>query len=375
MRAPRLTALFLTTIVLATSTLCFGQRRKKTEEEMTQTLDIPRDPPSAVVADTHRLTFHVAPLSAKGLLSQQVRDGLRALMRQARGSQIVKVRAFVAGTGDMRRVQAIVSEVFTERHQPIPAVTVAQVGAIPMEGAQVVLEAIASARKPTNPNGLAWMSGQLATADEPILQVAPLVERSLQQMETALAGIGLAVADVLRVTCYLSAFGDVQQVQQNVAARFPQAGRTIVQLHRAPSNGLAECEGVARLRQSPGQPVKLVNPSGLPTPEAYSQVALIDASKIVISGSQLAFGSQEDDVRLAFQRLDRTLEALGAGLRDTAVCRLYPLHSRTAELIRKVRFEFFDQPNPPASTLVYFEGLPSLDASFAIDVIAVPAGR
>jgi enamine deaminase RidA (YjgF/YER057c/UK114 family) len=40
-------------------------------------------------------------------------------------------------------------------------------------------------------------------------------------------------------------------------------------------------------------------------------------------------------------------------------------------LIRKVRPEFYDQEHPPASTMLPFEGLPSLDAGFAVDVIAI----
>ena len=46
----------------------------------------------------------------------------------------------------MRRVQTIVSETFTERRQPLPALSVVQVGALPLEGAQVVMEAIAVKR-------------------------------------------------------------------------------------------------------------------------------------------------------------------------------------------------------------------------------------
>jgi hypothetical protein len=42
-----------------------------------------------------------------------------------------------------------------------------------------------------------------------------------------------------------------------------------------------------------------------------------------------------------------------------------------ADKVRALRFEFYDQTRPPASTMLPFEGLPSLDASFAIDVVAV----
>ncbi|MBZ5582914.1 MAG: hypothetical protein LAQ30_12085, partial [Acidobacteriia bacterium] len=99
-----------------------AQKKKKKEEE-TQTLQLPRELPGAVVGDTRRLTFHVTPLSSRGLLSQQVRDALKALGHQSGSNPILKIRAFVAGSGDARRVRDLVSEVFTDRRQPLPALT------------------------------------------------------------------------------------------------------------------------------------------------------------------------------------------------------------------------------------------------------------
>src|SRR3989442_8290288 len=95
--------------------------KKKKPEELPQTLDLPKDPPATVTAETSRLVFHVSPLSAKGLLSQQVRDALKALLKSSNGATIVKLRAFLAGSGDLRRVTAIVSETFTDKHLPLPA--------------------------------------------------------------------------------------------------------------------------------------------------------------------------------------------------------------------------------------------------------------
>src|SRR6266566_1376303 len=60
--------------------------KKKKPEEITQTLALPPDPPATVAADTSRLVFHVSPLSGKGLLSQQVRDALKALLRSSGGA-------------------------------------------------------------------------------------------------------------------------------------------------------------------------------------------------------------------------------------------------------------------------------------------------
>src|SRR5579871_3120625 len=92
-----------------------GKKKKGDDEDGRQALQLPKEPPSAGVAETARLSFYMSPLSAKGLLSQQVRDGLKALQRSVGSGTIVKLRAFVAGSGDMRRVQAIVSETFTDR--------------------------------------------------------------------------------------------------------------------------------------------------------------------------------------------------------------------------------------------------------------------
>src|SRR5277367_1017870 len=76
---------------------------KKKPKEQTQTPPPSRDLPNTVAASTGRLTFDASPLSGKGLLSQQTREALKSLLRTNRGT-IVALRAFVAGSGDLRRV-------------------------------------------------------------------------------------------------------------------------------------------------------------------------------------------------------------------------------------------------------------------------------
>ena len=130
----------------------------------------------------------MAPLTGKGLLSAQVRDGLKFLMRENRGT-IVKLRAFVAGTGDMRRVGTIVSEVFGEKRLPLPTVTTLQAGGLPMEGAQVVLESVAVEKKAPNPHGVVFLQTM-----------------SIEQIEAALRSVGLGGGRVQRATCFVPAW-------------------------------------------------------------------------------------------------------------------------------------------------------------------------
>lgn len=367
MNALRLVAAFL---ALAAILLSF-QRKKKTEEELTQTLEALPDPPHAVVAETRRLAFHVSPLTAKGLLSQQVRDGLRGLNRSVSGGTIVKVRAFVAGSGDLRRVQSIVSETFSERKLPLPALSVVQVGGLPLEGSQVVLESVSVAKKDVNPMGLAFISGQAHSTDRPGDPAAPLAKRSLTDLSTAVKGAGSEHGDVIRITCFMSTLDDLSEVRGMVAAQFPGAATNYIQIQRAPLRAIVECEGVARLRQAPAEPLKLINPDGLTASPNYSHVALVAAPKVALTGTQAAFGFEDKDARLAFQRLQRDLEQVKASIKDVAMSSIYPLSASIADQVRRIRFEFYDKAHPPASTMLPFEGLPAMDAGFAVDVVAV----
>jgi len=349
------------------------EQRKKKEEE-TQTLRLPIDLPTAITGDTRHLTYLVTPLSAKGLLSQQVRDGLKALAHLAGSDRVLKIRAFVAGSGDLRRVRDLVSEAFTDRKQPLPVLSLIQSGGLPMEGAQVLLEAIAASRKEVNPNGLAFLSGQAATSENPLDPVEPLTARALAGLRQAVKAAGAEPAGVLRVTCFLSSLDNVAASRKLVDDEYPKAAIDLVQTQRAPVRALAACEAVARLQSDPG-PVHMLNPQGLPAEAGQSQIALVNTPQVVLSGTQVSFGYQPADARLAFGRLGKMLEPEGVTSRDVVFAHYYPLSNGIAEQIRTLRGEFFSSTPPPAGTMVLIEGLPSMDAGFAVDVVAAKMNR
>jgi enamine deaminase RidA (YjgF/YER057c/UK114 family) len=338
-------------------------KKKKKKDEETQTLPPAIEPPSAVVVDTDRISFQVSQLSSKGLLSQQTRDALKTMLRTNRGATIVKLRAFVAGSGDLRRIGEIVAEVFTEKHQPLPALSVIQAGGLSMVGAQVVLESTALEKRPVNPNGLGFLSGQ----------AAPSVGQSLDKLKSALRSAGLEPADVLRATCFVSSLDDPAGIGSLISASFPSAAINYIQMQREPVNPASECEAVARLHAGSSADVRFVNPPELDSSPNYSQVVLVTSPKLVITGTQLAFGAQENDIRLAFERLRRALAQFKAGFEQIAMSHVYLTSTAMTEKVRAVRATFYNTATPPASTLLPFEGLPSLDATFGVDVIAVPA--
>ncbi len=354
-------------LILAAATLLCPAQKKKDAELPNQVLEPVRDPPMTVTVDPARLVFRMSPLSSKGLLSSQTRDALKWLIKQNRG--IVKLRAFVAGSGDVRRVQAIAAELFSEKRLPLPAISVVQVGSLPFPGVQVAIESIASdpKRRP-NPDGLAFVSGQLASVNRPYQPIRPLAEQSVTQLAETLMKAGVAVPDVLRITCFCSSTDGMQYLRERLYRDYRKAAINLVQQTREPYRTLVECEAVGRLGKPPQRPIVFLNP----VESRYSHIALVNAPKLVISGTQLAFGVRDDDARLAFQRLGKALEQAGTSFQNVIVSNIYPLSWPVADLVRKIRPEFYPAQGapPPAGTMVAFEGLPSLDASFAVDVVA-----
>src|SRR6201996_9063645 len=133
-----------------------AQKRRNNEQQKVQIQPLPPEPPMALAADSDSLDFHISPLLKSGGLSAQIRQSLNDLIRDTRGETIVKLRAFVAGSGDARRVQAQMIDLFSEHKLPLPALTILKVGGFGIEATQIIIEAVVSTHRSVNPNGLAF---------------------------------------------------------------------------------------------------------------------------------------------------------------------------------------------------------------------------
>lgn len=328
----------------------FQRRKKREQEEITQTLELPPEPPPATAADPARLAFLGTPLSSRGLLSQQTRDALRALMQNARGARFVRIRAFVAGPGDLRRVQAIVAETFADRKLPLPVLTVAQVGLLGQEGAQVQLEAVVEQRKPTG-EGVLFAAVSAEGAAE-----------AVQALQRAFEEAGVKPEAPASIVCGVSSAEGIEPIRQAVYRARPRAAYVGFQRQRIPAGPAVACQGAGVLERAPQGGVRQ-SPSGV----------ALGVGKIVFTSAQLAFRYEESDARLAYQRLDRTLQQAGASLKSAVVLNVYPLSDQLAGLAGRIRNEFVDSARPPAGLVMLLEGLPSIDGAFALEAVALPA--
>jgi enamine deaminase RidA (YjgF/YER057c/UK114 family) len=224
-----------------------------------------------------------------------------------------------------------------------------------MVGAQVVIEATSAERRAVNPNAVIFLPS--AEATDPAGPVGYLRQRARTN-------------EMLRVTCFLSSMENTASTQAAVTAAFPGAAVDIVQPQRQSLRSYAACEGVAR-QTGP----QMIAGSFASKQQVLDTVKMMgyyaQSPKVIFTSTKLVFREEDADIRLAFQRLEKALEPLGAKPQDIFWTSIYaltnPVGVKTAALVKDVV-----GPNavgPGASML--FEGLPSTDATAAIELIAV----
>jgi enamine deaminase RidA (YjgF/YER057c/UK114 family) len=338
--------------------------RKKDEEPKPQVLPLPKEPPVALAADVGSLSFRVSPLLRSGKLAAQIRDSLNEVIRNAHGAPIIKLRAFVSGAGDTRRVQAVMSDLFTEHKLNLPVLTIVQVGALGDDASQVVIETVASERRPQNPGGLAFLASQRADSLRGSLDKLKagltVMDEQLKTDELKASGgpASFAPSDVVSVTCLLETLSDYHGSLSQVTLAFPTASVNIVQAQRQIGGSAAACEAVARVNETPTKMISY-RPSRITVLTARQQA--------VFTGVQLGFGPYLDDAMAALDRLRKNAAAASALFDEVAVINVYSLSPEASSALRKTALKF--QVPVEALSFQPVEGLPSPDAALGIEAI------
>jgi hypothetical protein len=325
-------------------------QKKKNEEPKPQVLPLPPELPMALEAETETLDFHISPLLRSGGLAAQIRESLGNLIRDTHGETIVKLRAFVAGAGDARRVQTEAAGQFTERKLPLPVLSVLQVGALGDEAAKVVIEAVVSTHKTVNPNGLAFVAGQTGGS----------LKEAVDKLASSVKAVGIAPESLLTTTCFTSTIENYGATRAALLSVFPNTQVNVVQALRDPPNDTSMCEAIGQLSKKPEKGVVFLSDK---------RTTLVSTRRLIFTGMQLTFGSFLDDAQESFQRLQRAAKAFGST--DVAVeVNAYSLNAYAGSALRKMTS--FTQDT---FTLQRVEGLPAIDASAGIEAILAPDGQ
>ncbi len=316
----------------------------------------------SVAASTSGLLFRAAPLRG-GSMIQQVDGAVKFLKSTGR---VLKIRAFVTPEADGKVVVAAIQKTFPSASRPV--VRWVQIAKLPEPGAVVLLEGIAASTRVENPNGLAFISGQL-TQEPRGATVASLVARPSANLIAIATGLGIGASDFLRVTCFASSVEDSVQVLALVQGTFPLASSSVMQIQRAPTTSVVECEAVARLRTSVADAVRLVNPTGA----AFAQAAVVTAQQMIFTSTFIDGSSDDAGVRKVFATLRDALKAGGIAMDRVFYVSAYPGDQATLDRFRALRFEVLERAKAPASTNLVFEG--GAGERLDVDVIAVVAEK
>lgn len=300
---------------------------------------------TAIVAgETAHLLFRSAPLRA-GSVGRQIEDAVKDLKKS--GTPI-KVRVFASPAADLKAVNEAIVKAFPPKTRP--AVSVIQIARLPDASASVLVEAVMTSAGIENPNGVAFISGQLTQA--PTGAIAPLVERSLTSLSMIATSIDVRAEDVLRVNCYTSSLDDQAQVRAAVLASFAKADVSVMQIQRMPANQFVECDAVARLNAKPAQAVRLINP----TQAAFAQAAVVNAPRILFTSGFVSTTSEDAGVRAALSSLQNTVQSAKVTMDHVIYVSAYPSSQVLLDKFRALRFEVLVRSNAPASTNLVFEG-------------------
>jgi hypothetical protein len=332
---------------LVLSVAVASQRRKDTESKY-QVAPLPPEPPKALVTETQGIDFHISPLLKTGGLSAQIRQSLNDLIRDTHGETIVKLRAFVAGAGDARQVQAETVAIFTEHKLPLPTLTILQVGALGEDTSKVVIEAVVATHRTLNPFGLAFFAGQ----------TGPTLTESIEMLKRSAAVAGIPLDKVLTTTCITGRLENFPASRDALHTAFPGSAINLLQGVRDASSEATVCEAVAQLTQAPAQ--------GAVTLFEKSRVTLVNSPKLIITGLQLSFGSFLDDAHEAYVRLQQTsasIQPVDAPVRISA----FTVDPSAASALRKT------SKFPLSSfTIEMIEGLSAMDATGGVEAVLAP---
>ncbi|MVM31979.1 RidA family protein [Spirosoma sp. HMF4905] len=127
-----------------------------------------------------------------------------------------------------------------------------------------------------------------------------------------------------------------------------------------------------------GQQLQYINPPGLPTSKNYTQIVVIQASRVAYISGQVSSNAKGEIInkgdfrgqtKQVLENLKIALASMGATFADVIKTTTYVVNTDAEKIgiVREIRGQYFTAPNPPASTYVGVQGLYDKDVLIEIE--------
>jgi enamine deaminase RidA (YjgF/YER057c/UK114 family) len=186
--------------------------------------------------------------------------------------------------------------------------------------------------------------------------------------------------DIVQLKCFLQPMESVAEVQDEISRYFGREKTPPVSFVQWRSTAPIEIELVAwggRAVDNAIEPLEFITPPGLKASPLYSRVARIHRGATIFLGDLFgaAGSSAEEQVTRPFERLKALADETGSDLLHLAKATYYVTDDEVSKAHNAVRPKYYDPERPPAASKALVAGTGRAGSRYAMDMIAVPAGR
>jgi enamine deaminase RidA (YjgF/YER057c/UK114 family) len=222
------------------------------------------------------------------------------------------------------------------------------------------MESIAVVPQAINPRGVAFLAGFASPSGDLTASGLAKVAREA----------GVPPANIVRVSCFYESPDQFVATRKAVADTFPSAEVAFVQSYAAATPAV-ECEAVGRLVDTVTATHYFNLPGTRPSPN-FSRAALVGAPRIAFTGTQLALGDSQADMRALLEHAHVVVASLGGTLHDVVMAGNYWRTASARDALRPVRNDAYTA-TVPAATGIFITTLPSPTATVALELtVALP---
>lgn len=340
--------------------------------------------------------------------TEQVLDKLENVLG-AGGSDLTnlaKLNIYLTHANALPALRKVLAQRFAQGTKPAATFVVT---ALPMEGAIVAMDAVASTSADPTPHQPKFSPDTAAhqarffdvvsevdvrpTWDAAILPpgrriyvsgmadtngLPEATSRTLEKLMAAIGNLGLQKSDVIQLKAFLQPMSRVAAVRKVIVDFFGgKAPPTIfMEWNSPPPNPPIEIELIAAGNSSPTdetESVTFLTPPGTTSTKVFSRIAQVNQGNLIYISGLYGFAAKDaaNEVRDIFESLGGVLKMAGSDFEHLVKATYYVSDDLAGDKLNEIRPQFYNPARPPAASKAKVTGVAEQGKTATVEMIAV----